>query len=187
MKQFYADFESIIVFTLSLDFHQNELACVHCSKRNQFVSHGIIYKQRSSTVREKVGKRIFCSNRYGRQGCGRTFQLYIAKEIPTFHYGTAHLFVFIASLLAHHCVEKAYFTATGQSAFRHAWRWLERLVKQMGTYRAFLKSRPATTSPLFQHNARRFQILLPTLWQLSVHFTSNLCSNYQLLSQKAFV
>ena len=55
MKQFYPDFESIHVFTLSLDFHQNELECAHCRQNDQFVSHGIIYKQRSGSFTEKVG------------------------------------------------------------------------------------------------------------------------------------
>ncbi|MDQ7050594.1 MAG: hypothetical protein Q9M92_14110 [Enterobacterales bacterium] len=58
MKRFYPDFCTINAFTLSLDYHQNELECAHCSKHDQFVSHGIIYKQRSSAFAEKVGKRI---------------------------------------------------------------------------------------------------------------------------------
>jgi len=33
MKRFYPDFESLNAFTLSLDYHQDELACAHCSKK----------------------------------------------------------------------------------------------------------------------------------------------------------
>lgn len=187
MQRFFSDFEAINVFTLSLEYHQEKLECVHCSKHDQFVSHGIVYKQRSSTIREKVGKRIFCSNRYGRRGCGRTFQLYLSDEIPTFRYSAAHLFVFIASLLAHNSVKKSYFAATGQTSFRHAWRWLNQITKQMGTFRSFIKSRPKITLHSFQDKVRRFQVLLPALLQLSLHFKSNLCSNYQLKAQKPFI
>lgn len=187
MQRFFNDFEAIDAFTLSLEFHQDRLECIHCLKHNQFVSHGIVYKQRSSTTREKVGKRIFCSNRYGRRGCGRTFQLYVSNETPTFRYNTAHLFVFIASLLAQCSVKKAYFVATGKNAFRHAWRWLNRLAKQVSTFRSFLKARPKITAHSFQSNVHRFQVLLPTLWQLSAHFQSNLCSSYQLKVQKPFI
>lgn len=187
MKRFYADFESINAFTLSLNYHQHELECVHCSKSDQFVSHGVIYKQRSSTVREKVGKRIFCSNRYGHTGCGRTFQLYVSHEIPTFHYGATQMFIFIAALLAQYSVKKAYFVATGKQAFRNAWRWLNRLVKQISTFRSFLQSRPKITIHSFQSKVPRFQILLPTLWQLAQLLNSNLCSSYQLQGQMAFI
>lgn len=187
MQRFFNDFGAIDAFTLSLEFHQDRLECIHCSKHNQFVSHGIVYKQRSSTTREKVGKRIFCSNRYGRRGCGRTFQLYVSNEIPTFRYNAAHLFAFITSLLIQHSVKKAYFVATGKNAFRHAWCWLNRLVKQMSTFRSFLQFRPKLTAHSFQDKVHRFQVLLPTLWQLSQRFKSNLCSNYQLKAQKPFI
>ncbi len=187
MQRFFNDFEAIDVFTLSLEFHQDRLECVHCSKHDQFVSHGIVYKQRSSTVRKKVGKRIFCSNRYGRLGCGRTFQLYLSDEVPTFRYNAAHLFVFIASLLARYSVKKAYFAATGKSTCRNAWRWLNQLVKQVTTFRSFLKSRPKIISHSFDDKVHRFQVLLPTLLQLSQHFKTNLCSNYQKKTQRAFI
>lgn len=187
MQRFFNDFEAIDVFTLSLELHQDRLECIHCSKHDQFVSHGIVYKQRSSTSAEKVGKRLFCSNRYGRRGCGRTFQLYVSNEIPTFRYNAAHLFAFIASLLTQHSVKKAYFVATGKSDFRHAWYWLNRLAKQMSTFRSFLQSRPKLTAHSFQDKVHRFQVLLPTLLQLSQHFKSNLCSNYQLKTQKPFI
>lgn len=187
MQRFFSDFEAINAFTLSLEFHQDTLECVHCSKHDQFVSHGIIYKQRSSISSDKVGKRIFCSNRYGRLGCGRTFQLYVSDEVPSFRYNAAHLFIFIASLLARHSVKKAYFVATGKNTCRNAWRWLNRLVKQIGTFRSFLKSRPKIISHSFEDKVLRFQVLLPTLLQLSQYFKTNLCSNYQLQTQKPFI
>ncbi len=141
MKRFYPDFNTIDAFTLALDYHQNELEYAHCLKHDQFVSHGIIYRQRSSALSEKVGKQIFCSNRYGRSGCGRTFQIYAAEEIAGFRYGAAHLFIFIIALIAKQTIDNAYFQATGQSESRHAWRWLKKLMVKLSQYRSFLKVR----------------------------------------------
>ncbi|VAW69377.1 hypothetical protein MNBD_GAMMA10-1251 [hydrothermal vent metagenome] len=186
MKRFYPDFDTINAFTLSLDYHQGELECVHCLKNDQFVSHGIIYKQRSGSLAEKVGKRIFCSNRYGRNGCGRTFQLYVANEIPSFRYGAAHLFIFIAALIANQTVSEAYIKATGQTEYRNAWRWLSRLMLKLSEYRSFLKVRCDAdfTPPRLMPSSLKH--LLPTLDRL---FTSNHngCFDFQIAQQQPFI
>lgn len=187
MKRFYPDFDTLDRFTLALDYHQEQLECTHCLKCDQFVSHGIIYKQRSIAHCEAVGKRIFCSNRYGRSGCGRTFQLYVASEVPFFRYCAAHLFVFITSLLASFSVKQAYHSATGQSTTRNAWRWLNRLTLNLSRFRVFLNHRIETSCNRFQARVRRFQILFPTLVQLSVHFKAQPCTGYQLVEQIAFI
>jgi len=186
MKRFYPDFESINAFTLSLDFYQNELECAHCYKNDQFVSHGIIYKQRSRSFAEKVGKRIFCSNRYGRMGCGRTFQLYVANEIPRFRYGAAHLFIFIAALIANQTISEAYIQATGQSEFRNAWRWLSRLMLKLSEYRSFLKVRTAILLDPFCSSSQCLRHLLPTFSRLFTS-TNNGCFDFQMRQQLPFL
>lgn len=188
MKRFYPDFESIHLVTLSLDYHQNELECAHCFKNDQFVSHGIIYKQRSRLLNEKVGKRLLCSNRYGRSGCGRTFQLYVATEIPSFRYGAAHVFMFISALIANLTIHEAYYQATDQLEPRNAWRWIKRLMSKLSDYRSFLKYRhspshsthpPNSSSPSLRH-------LLPTLSRMFTP-TNNGCSDYQTAQQLPFL
>ena len=185
MKRFYPDFNAIDAFTLSLDYHQNELECAHCLKHDQFVSHGIIYKQRSSALSEKVGKRIFCSNRHGRTGCGRTFQLYVANQIPSFRYGAAHLFIFILALIAKQPVDDAYFQATGQSESRHAWRWLKKLMLKLSQYRSFLKVRNKHDFNHFRSRSNYLKHLLPTLARIFT-VTCNGCSIYQMKQQHPF-
>lgn len=187
MQRFFEDFESIKQFTRSLDYNQDKLECAHCLKNDQFVSHGIVYKQRSMTLSEPVGKRIFCSNRYGRSGCGRTVQLYVASEFPSFQYGAAHLFVFIVSLLANLTVTESYEKATGQSESRNAWRWLNGLIRRLTDYRCFLKVRLDSISTQFKTSVRRLQILLPTLKRLVAEFFNYPCSSYQLIHQRAFI
>lgn len=187
MQRFFEDFKSITQFTRSLDYNQDKLECAHCLKKDQFVSHGIVYKQRSMTLSQPVGKRIFCSNRYGRSGCGRTFQLYVADEFPSFQYGTAVLFIFIVSLLADLTVPDSYEKATGQSEARNAWRWLNRLIRRLTDYRHFLKVRLDSISTQFKTPVKRLQILLPTLKRLVADFLNDPCSSYQLIHQRAFI
>jgi len=187
MRTFFEDIHAIDQFTLSLGLHQAELQCVHCSKSDQFVSHGFIYKQRSQTLKEPVGKRIFCSNRHGRSGCGRTFQLYIAREMPSLHYGCAQLFVFVSSLFLNLSVVKAYQQATAQSNTRNAWRWLKQLDRRLIDYREFLKVNVDNVMASFPTRTKPLQILLPTLQRLFDTLGANPCPNYQLHRQMPFL
>ena len=186
MQRFFTDFDAIDAFTLSLDYHQDKIECCHCSRNGQLVSHGIISKQRSIKVSEPVGKRVFCSNRYGRTGCGRTFQLYVASELPSFQYGAAPLVLFISLLLAHFTVSEAYQKATGQWDTRNAWRWINKLIRKLGDYRCFLNTRTQSAANTFSSRVRRYQILLPTLAQLTA-YDNGACSSYQLITQYPFI
>jgi len=185
VQRFFKNIASIDSFTRALGYHRDDLECEHCLKNGQLVSHGFIYKQRSAQVREPVGKRLFCSNRYGRTGCGRTFQLYIASEFPSLHYGAAVLLVFISALLAHLTVNEAYRKATGQFDARNAWRWLNKFMRRLGEYRTFLKAPAKWISNTFASHVRRAQILLPTLAQLVAYAGD--CLHYQLINQKPFI
>ncbi len=185
MQKFFENIASIDAFTRSLDYHQDALECTHCLKNGQLVSHGFVYKQRSATIREPVGKRLFCSNRYGRSGCGRTVQLYIASEFPSLHYGAAVIFVFITALLSQFTINEAYLKATGQLDARHAWRWMNKLMHRLGEYRCFLKTPAKSLINIFTSQVRRNQILLPSLTQLMNH--TGHCIQYQLINQKPFI
>ena len=186
MKRYFDTFHSLERFTRELDCHQHELQCQHCARNDQFVPHDVIYKQRSQSSREAVGKRIFCSNRYGRTGCGRTFRLYIASEIPSLRYGTAQLFVFLSALLAKLTVSAAYQQATGRSETRNAWRWLNKLDCRLINYRIFLKKHPEAPSS-DKSKTRRFQILLPTIKRLFSLSNRCPCSHFQQATQSHFI
>lgn len=185
MQRFYPDYESIHSLTLSLDYHQDKLQCAHCLKNDQFVSHGNIYKQRSIAFAEKIGKRLFCSNRYGRSGCGRTFQLYIANEVPSFRYGAAQLFVFITALLANLKIGEAYEQATGQTEPRNAWRWLDKLMRKLSDLRSFLRVRNHPSVCSMPKQSGCLQHLLPTIARLFTPF-NNGCFDFQMSQQRAF-
>lgn len=187
MQRFFVDFDAIDWFTLNLDYHQDVLQCPHCSKREQLVSHGWIYKQRSGDEREAVGKRIFCSNRNQRSGCGRTVQFYVAHRVPAMKYDAAHMFVFVLYLLLGLAVGTAYCMATRQSEPRNAWRWLDRLELNLSNFRCTLNTRPEAPCVNFRYRARRLRLLLSTLSPLFLQLNQCACSNYQLEHQCAFI
>jgi len=126
-----------------------------------------------------------CSKRYGRQGCGRTFQIYVAVEIPSLRYGAAHLFVFITALIAKNTIEAAYLQATGQSESRNAWRWLNKLMLKLSEYRTFLKSRKEDSFNQTRPNSNQLKHLLPTLARLFTS-TNNGFFGFQLRQQQPF-
>ncbi len=187
MRQYFDNIDSLDRFTLELDCHHDQLQCIYCFKSDQFVSHGFIYKQLSQTVTEEVGKRILCSNRNARSGCGRTFRLYIATQIPSLQYNAAHLFVFLSALLLHATVKQAYQKATGKFESRNAWRWLNKLTQRLTHYRCLVQRRIDTPSNEFNTRARRLQHLLPTLQQLFSMLNHCPCSDYQHLYQSKFM
>lgn len=191
MDTFYTNIESLNAFTLSLDCLDEKAQCTHCSKVGQLVSHGFVYKQLSSSKRKAVGKRLFCSNRYGRSGCGRTLQLYVTHCFPFLRYGAAELFVFLSSLILGWAVTHAYQTATGREETRHAWRWLDRLEGKLLDFRRRLEftcknKRLGCSSPC-SHRSRRLQLLLPTLVLLFSNAEGNPCSRFQLTHQIPFI
>lgn len=165
--------------------HQNILRCKHCSKSDQFLSHGFIYKSTYSDIGIiKVGKRIFCSNRYKKKGCGRTLALIIAGELPKKQYNSSHLMLFIRYLIQFFSVREAYKKATRTNNPRNAYRWLNALEANLLSYRSFLK-RP-TESPPKRRN-KRLTLLTSTLKALFTLSDFRTCSEFHLSSQRSFI
>lgn len=175
------------LFTLTLDTHSDHLNCQHCLKNDQFVSHGFIYKKQNQGEKQAVGKRIFCSNRSGRSGCGSTFQFYLSQEIPSLHYSTLELFIFLSSLLSSLTVQEAYEKATGTCDPRNAYRWLTKLQNKLMDYRCLLNTRTEPIIEIFKSKSKRFQLLLPTLQSLFLLMKEAPCADYQNLNQMSFI
>lgn len=160
MQRFYSNITELHFFTLSANSLLFNQPCPHCQCADQWVSHGFSYSQ-SGKVR---GKRIVCSARFGKRGCGRTVALYLASVLPKRRYLLAALCQFILSLLQGNTVEQAYFHAIGHehNSVRQAYRWLDALYKKLGNYRGKLGMKPSDTCAV-QHRSRRLAILLSTL------------------------
>ena len=186
MQKFFNDINAIEQFTSTLKSDPS-LQCLHCSKHEHFISHGFVYKQYSITHREAVGKRIVCCNRYGHQGCGRTYQLDIVNKLPKRHYSTWVLFVFISLMSLGRSVCNAYTQATKQTQTRHAWRWLKKLKANMMHYRGYLKVPIPIGSSDKLKKFKHHQCLLSTLTAMILAVDGCPCAAFQCKQQMAFI
>ena len=164
MRIFFSSLQSLESFTRSLVSLSDNATCVSCYQ-SQWVSHGYLYKQTSSTRQDIIGKRILCSNRYGKQGCGRTRSLYLAWIIPGYHYSLNVLLAFISSLLKGSTVTHAYQQAVGHDYFepRQAFRWLSALCRQLSWFRSRLDKAARDDCLRRPLKSDRLSLLLPTL------------------------
>jgi hypothetical protein len=76
--------------------------CPHCQVVGTLVRHGFLYgfddrKPQRKTVR---ARRIFCSNRQARRGCGRTFSVWLADKIRRLSLTTGGLWRFLQRAVA---------------------------------------------------------------------------------------
>jgi hypothetical protein len=186
MKLFFNDLDSLHQYTLELDTHQDTLQCHACSAIGQFVSHGLVYKNDLELKKDVVGKRIFCSNRHCRSGCGRTRRLYLSWVIPACRYVAMQLTLFLIALIAGSSIVRAYQQATGTHEARHGYRWLIKLQQQLIPYRTFIKNRATDILSRFNTRVRRLQILLPTVVQLFAMLDTQPCTDYQIKQQRRF-
>ena len=158
-------------------------ACPHCGKSEHSVSHGYFYKQVSIEHREVAGKRILCSRRHGRGGCGRTHQWYLADIVPGRRYRLSAFVAFVYALLGGNTVEQAYLQAIDSIVEpRHAWRWLRSFLKQLPQWRSDLS--PMTEAFKAKQRSSLLNILLPTLKVLSVGLGH--LDRFQMQCQRAF-
>jgi len=185
MKRYFNDLDTLHRFTLALDSQLHPIQCRHCSKQGQFVSHGFVYKKQHQGERRAVGKRLFCSNRYGHSGCGRTLRLYLATELAFLHYTTVHLTAFLFALLGGRTIHHAYRTATQTDEPRNAWRWLHKLQRKLVEYRALLKAPHAPLPHRLSVKNKQRTILLSSLQRL--FSTLGSCAQIQQHTQTAFV
>lgn len=165
MQMFFSSLSELDQFTHRLQSLPQDNACRNCYKNDQWVSHGYVYKQRSIQQREIVGKRMLCGQRYGKQGCGRTRQLYVDSTVPNRRYRLSVILAFIAQLVRGGSVAHAYHNAVGHSFCepRQAWRWLTALERQLGRFRLRISRQRAHDTPVTTFRSRRLTILLSTL------------------------
>jgi hypothetical protein len=77
--RFYRRAEDWVAFVEQL----KQMSCPHCQTVGMLIRHGVLTgfddrKPQRTVVR---ARRIFCSNRHRRRGCGRTFSVWIADTI----------------------------------------------------------------------------------------------------------
>ena len=185
MQIYYSSLEEIHQQTTQLE---NE-KCIYCGG-SHLVSHGYIYKKNSSSTEPvAVGKRLICSERYGRTGCGRTLQLYLASRVRYLHYAGCCVVALVSGLMAGLSTAKAYKDVTGTKDPRNAYRWLNRLIERISVYRSHFekpKLDEAGDTSFLVSNPDRI-LLTSTFRALLDKFGDPLCRCYQQLLQISFL
>lgn len=76
-------------------------ACPHCKAIGLLVRHGFLRGDDESSPREKTvrARRIFCSNRNNRPGCGRTFSVWLADKIRRLSLTAGRLWMFLQAVV----------------------------------------------------------------------------------------
>jgi hypothetical protein len=79
-----------------------QTSCPHCKVAGSLNKHGFLYgfdetSPRRVTVR---ARRVFCSNRNARPGCGRTFSIWFADKIGRLSLTTGGLWRFLQAAVA---------------------------------------------------------------------------------------
>jgi hypothetical protein len=72
-------------------------SCPHCRVVGTLIRHGCLYGFDESSPRRKTvrARRVFCSNRHVRRGCGRTFSVWLADKIRRLSLTTGCLWRFL--------------------------------------------------------------------------------------------
>lgn len=186
MQTYYPSLDAIHQQTMQLAPEQ----CQHCRQTHQLVSHGFVRKKRAGGDPYPVGKRVFCSNRHHRTGCGRTMQLVLDSTLRYMHHAGSAVVAFVLWLLAGVSIALAYTHATQAQSPRHAYRWLHRLEAQMSVYRSLFHQPPLNEQPppfgVRPHGLRR-TLLASTFAALLSRFKQPLCQTFQSQLQRPFV
>lgn len=185
MQIYYPDIATLHQKTLQL----KEERCLHCQQTHQQVSHGFVYKKQVRGEPYPVGKRIFCSNRRRRTGCGRTTQLYVASVIRYLHYAGTVIIAFALAMMKGLSIVTAYHQATGTEISRNAYRWMNRLMKQCSFYRSLLHQPRLKDSASLIHpvTSSRRCLVSSTFEALLLHFNEPLCFHYQQQLNQTFL
>lgn len=181
MPLFFPSHQALDIFTLQLDLHRDDIACGHCGQSQFLISHGHVYQQLHGGKSEPVAKRVLCSNRYSRLGCGHSFRLYVAGRIPHLHYRPCVVACFFCALLAGLTVAAAWRNATGSLCARHAYRWLNRLNRQQAVFRGHAAPVDQSAQPPMR-SSTRLTLLLQAIAPVFADLASGSCavSCYQL-------
>jgi hypothetical protein len=76
--------------------------CPHCKVVGALIRHGYLrgYDECNSQQKTVRARRIFCSNRIARRGCGRTFSVWVADKVRRLSLTTHALWRFLKDAVA---------------------------------------------------------------------------------------
>jgi hypothetical protein len=123
--------------------------CPHCQQTGALIGHGFLrgYSERSSEMVIR-GRRVFCSNRALRPGCGRTFSVKLGRVLSGFMVRTLTLWRFASAVVSGLTRRTAWLGAAGGAlSLSSGYRLWRRLCVAQSELRARLcREAPAPAS-----------------------------------------
>jgi hypothetical protein len=156
------------------------LPCPHCRRVGALVGHGFL-RGYADTGGDQVvrGRRFFCSNRFRRPGCGRTFAVLLAGVLARFVVRLPTLFSFAHAVLAGASRRAAWKATVARAmSLQTAYRLWRRLCKTQVSLRARLcrvcpppdSTAAEPMAQLLQHMQRAFPQAACPLSAFQTHF-----------------
>lgn len=117
--------------------------CPHCEVRRTLIRHSFLWgndPEKSGEQRLR-GQRVFCSNRGRRQGCGRTFPIFLAQTLPRHTFTAAITWSLLTAFLSGLSLKAAVEETRIPFALESAYRLLARLRLRLDALRSLLSVR----------------------------------------------
>ncbi|MBN8215976.1 MAG: hypothetical protein J0L75_05005 [Spirochaetes bacterium] len=110
--------------------------------------HGYLRGQDEKHHPSVRARRIFCSDRTRRPGCGRTFSLFLSHCLVGLKVGTAVAWAFLSGILAGLSIEKAVYAVAAQHdlSLSTFWRLWQKLKGAQAAIRTVLSRECSPTS-----------------------------------------
>lgn len=146
-----------------------QTACPHCKMVGTLIRHGFLYGFDDQSPPRKTlrARRVFCSNRQARCGCGRTFSVWLADKIRRLSLSAGGLWQFLQRAVAG--IAAAVRTAAGLSE-RSWYRLWKRFDRAQSTIRTALLGRGPPPTLAAEHRPAAH-----TLAHLQAAFPSTNC------------
>ena len=176
--------ESSEVLNLKVSIRQQ--ACPHCSKHGNLISHGYAYGYRPEGGGQETRRiRFFCSDRFAKSGCGKTFSLLWCDRLVNSSACLKQLIVFLTAFATGSTVHKAWYKSKANFSISTAYRWVKRFLRSISHIRSQL---PATSLKLSARGSPSSGTpALKTLAHLASTFKEGCClSSFQLHFQSPF-
>jgi hypothetical protein len=83
--------------------------CPHCQKSGFLRAHGFLKGHLEGTTNKQVvrARRFYCTKRYKKIGCGKTFSIYLSQFLPNRFVSACSIKAFFQNLLSKKSISKA--------------------------------------------------------------------------------
>jgi hypothetical protein len=161
--------------------------CPHCGIVGMFILHGYVYGYTETRTDKNIkGRRIFCSNRNKRTGCGKTLYYRIIDFLKQTLISSSTAWDFLHSIVSEKSIEKAYDSLNPECVI--SLTTFFRLWKKFKLHIHKIRSNLANRYPIIKTN--EVCPYLETIRQLEKTFTktnNNPIAEYQKVFQKSFI